>query len=79
MCPAVLSVRAAGVVLSSACSSLCESDCCLASPRFQALELSGGDVKALFRRAQAYEGDGEPEKAFQDVVNCTKLDPKVRS
>jgi len=55
-----------------------------------ALDKSGGDVKALFRRAQAYEqrakiitnpkeqvkdlGDG-----FADVVKVTKLDPKNKA
>eukprot|EP00041_Stephanoeca_diplocostata_P036256 m.1313060 g.1313060 ORF g.1313060 m.1313060 type:complete len:1076 (+) comp24832_c0_seq3:173-3400(+) len=45
----------------------------------KALEITPADVKALFRRAQAYDNDGDPEKAFSDITKVVKLDPKNKA
>ena len=34
------------------------------------------DEKALFRRATAYDKNGQPKEAFQDVVKVTKMNAK---
>nr|XP_033776679.1 protein unc-45 homolog A [Geotrypetes seraphini] len=42
----------------------------------QAVEVDGGDVKALFRRGQALEKLGQLEKASTDLQRCLSLEPK---
>lgn len=44
----------------------------------KALELEGSNVKALFRRAQAYGGRFDFEEANADVKKLLELDPKNR-
>lgn len=42
----------------------------------ESLELTPHDVKALFRRSQAYEAANDPENSFKDAALAAKLDPK---
>ncbi|XP_030045516.1 protein unc-45 homolog A isoform X2 [Microcaecilia unicolor] len=42
----------------------------------QAIEVDGGDVKALFRRSQALEKLGQLKKASTDLQRCLSLEPK---
>ncbi|XP_029430730.1 protein unc-45 homolog A isoform X2 [Rhinatrema bivittatum] len=42
----------------------------------QAVDVDGGDVKALFRRSQALEKLGQLEKASSDLQRCLSLEPK---
>ncbi|XP_056428005.1 protein unc-45 homolog A isoform X2 [Hyla sarda] len=42
----------------------------------KAIEVDGGDVKALFRRSQAFEKLGKLEQAILDLRRCLSLEPK---
>jgi len=40
------------------------------------LAISPKDVKALYRRSQAYQALGEVEKSYHDAIEVKKIDPK---
>jgi len=42
----------------------------------KALDIDVKNVKAIFRRGQSYAGQGDFEKARQDMIAAIKLDPK---
>ena len=42
----------------------------------QSLQITPNDPKALYRRAQAYEGDGSLTEAFSDLKLLISIDPK---
>jgi len=42
----------------------------------KSLDIDVNNVKAIFRRGQSYAGQGDYEKARQDMVAAIKLDPK---
>ncbi|XP_053573687.1 protein unc-45 homolog A [Bombina bombina] len=42
----------------------------------KAIEVDGGDVKALFRRSQALEKLGQLDQAILDLKRCLSLEPK---
>lgn len=46
---------------------------------FSALDTDPGDVKARFRRAQAYQKLGRLDQAFLDTQRCAQLEPKNRA
>ncbi|XP_014883952.1 protein unc-45 homolog A [Poecilia latipinna] len=45
----------------------------------KALDTDPGDVKARFRRAQAYQKLGRLDQAFLDTQRCAQLEPKNRA
>ncbi|KAK5609010.1 Protein unc-45 A [Crenichthys baileyi] len=45
----------------------------------KALDTDPGDVKARFRRAQAYQKLGRLDQAFLDAQRCAQLEPKTRA
>lgn len=46
---------------------------------FSALDSDPGDVKARFRRAQAFQKLDRPDQAFLDAQRCAQLEPKNRA
>uniref|UniRef100_A0A8C5M398 Unc-45 myosin chaperone A n=1 Tax=Leptobrachium leishanense TaxID=445787 RepID=A0A8C5M398_9ANUR len=45
----------------------------------KAIEMDGGDVKALFRRSQALENLGRIDQALLDLQRCLTLEPKNKA
>lgn len=45
----------------------------------KALDTDPGDVKARFRRAQAYQKLGRLDQAFLDTQRCAQLEPKNKA
>lgn len=48
-------------------------------PRFPALDVDPGDMKARFRRAQAFQKLGRLDQAFLDVQKCAQMEPKNKA
>lgn len=46
---------------------------------FSALDTDPGDVKARFRRAQAFQKLGRLDQAFLDAQRCAQLEPKNKA
>lgn len=46
---------------------------------FSALDTDQGDVKARFRRAQAFQKLGRFDQAFLDAQRCAQLEPKNKA
>lgn len=46
---------------------------------FPALDNDPGDVKARFRRAQAFQKLGRLDQAFLDAQRCAQLEPKNKA
>lgn len=46
---------------------------------FSALDIDPGDVKARFRRAQAFQKLGRLDQAFLDAQRCAQLEPKNKA
>lgn len=44
-----------------------------------AIDVDARDIKALFRRCQAYEKLGKLDMAFKDVQRCATLEPKNKT
>lgn len=44
-----------------------------------ALETDPGDVKARFRRAQAFQKLGQLDQAFMDTQRCAQLEPSNKA
>lgn len=46
---------------------------------FTALDTDPGDIKARFRRAQAFQKLGRLDQAFLDAQRCAQLEPKNKA
>lgn len=46
---------------------------------FPALDVDRGDMKARFRRAQAFQNLGRLDQAFLDAQTCAQLEPKNKA
>lgn len=44
-----------------------------------AIDVDASDIKALYRRCQAFEKLGKLDMAFKDVQRCATLEPKNKT
>ncbi|XP_048837352.1 protein unc-45 homolog B [Brienomyrus brachyistius] len=63
----------------SACYLKKENYTHAASDASRAIDVDAKDIKALFRRCQAYEKLGKLDMAFKDVQRCATLEPKNKT
>ncbi|TRY82435.1 hypothetical protein DNTS_007885 [Danionella cerebrum] len=63
----------------SACFLKKENFSNAASDATKAIDVDPADIKALFRRCQAYEKLGKLDMAFKDVQRCSTIEPKNKT
>uniref|UniRef100_A0A8D0CGJ0 Protein unc-45 homolog B n=1 Tax=Scleropages formosus TaxID=113540 RepID=A0A8D0CGJ0_SCLFO len=63
----------------SACYLKKENYAQAASDASRAIDVNASDIKALYRRCQAYEKLGKLDMAFKDVQRCATIEPKNKT